>query len=391
MQRQPGQAWQRRACKANELFAQIDKECQRLGLRQHPFEGPEPYSELPFRQGLAGFISYDFGLALQGIDSRHQNPAPDVHLAWFEHAVINDHQLQKSYWLTPDHSSTPFPEPADPCRWQAAALTPDTTRAGYDQAFQHVQDYLYAGDCYQINLTYRFQGPFNGCASSAYQRLRQQLGGPFSAMMMADDHQLLSMSPERFIWSNGQAIESRPIKGTSKRFLAAAQDQASKESLQASDKDRAENLMIVDLLRNDLGRMAAVGSVKVPELFAIESYANVHHMVSSIRAELADGISPLACLLSAFPGGSITGTPKKRAMQIIDELEQSSRGAYCGSLFYQSADGGLDSSILIRTAEIWQGSVRVGTGGGVTIASELDSEYQETLDKVGQLVALLSH
>ncbi|RMF17475.1 MAG: anthranilate synthase component I family protein, partial [Gammaproteobacteria bacterium] len=198
-----------------------------------------------------------------------------------------------------------------------------------------------------------------------------------------------SFSPERFIQIRGRNIETRPIKGTRPRGATADDDRAQADALVTSEKDRAENLMIVDLLRNDLGRFCQPGSIRVPELFGLEHYSNVHHLVSTITGTLRDGVFPLDVLAGCSPGGSITGAPKRRAMEIIRELEPVQRGVYCGSLVYMTPEGDLDSSIAIRTLTADGQRLRVWGGGGIVADSDCDAEYEESLTKIRHLIQAL--
>jgi Anthranilate/para-aminobenzoate synthases component I len=208
-------------------------------------------------------------------------------------------------------------------------------------------------------------------------------------MSLADDNAILSLSPERFVRVSHHQVETRPIKGTRPRGKNSAEDAANAAELLASAKDRAENLMIVDLLRNDLGRTCRTGSVRVPQLFTLESYPNVHHLVSSVVGELADGKDALDLIGDSFPGGSITGAPKIRAMQIIDELEPTRRSLYCGSLLYLDVRGEMDSSIAIRSLLVKDGRVSCWGGGGIVADSDWQDEYQESITKVKVLLDTL--
>ena len=230
----------------------------------------------------------------------------------------------------------------------------------------------------------------SGSPWTAYQHLRQACPTPFAGYLtLGGDNAILSLSPERFLRVSQGQVETRPIKGTRPRGSEPSSDQAAARELLASIKDRAENLMIVDLLRNDLGRSCATGSVRVPELFSLESYPNVHHLVSSITARLAPGKDALDLLLGSFPGGSITGAPKIRAMQIIDELEPTRRAIYCGSLLYVDCRGEMDSSICIRTLLIRGGRASCWGGGGIVLDSDWQAEYQESITKVRVLLETL--
>ncbi|GAA0839648.1 aminodeoxychorismate synthase component I [Marinobacter szutsaonensis] len=279
----------------------------------------------------------------------------------------------------------------EPCSWKITEpfkprQSPDSFKAGV----QAVRDYIQAGDCYQANLSQEFVGKFSGDPWYAFQALAEANPTPYSAFIRAGEYSVLSISPERFLEIEGRTVKTSPIKGTRPRGKTPEEDAALAAELEASEKDRAENLMIVDLLRNDLSVNAATGSVSVDQLFALESYRNVHHLVSHIRAELAEGVSPLKALFDAFPGGSITGAPKIRAMEIIRELEPHWRGPYCGSVFYYGLDGRLDSNIAIRTLLCdSEGTIRCWGGGGIVADSDPEAEYQETLAKVGSLMGYL--
>ncbi len=267
----------------------------------------------------------------------------------------------------------------------AADLSVDTYRNGIER----IQTYIQAGDCYQVNFTQRFRAGCSGDPWSAYRALREACPTPYAGFVALEDGAIASLSPERFLRLQQGHVETRPIKGTRPRGADEHSDAAQAQALLASDKDRAENLMIVDLLRNDLGRSCRIGSVRVPQLFALESYPNVHHLVSCVTGELADGHDAFDLLAGSFPGGSITGAPKIRAMQIIDELEPTRRAIYCGSLLYVDVRGEMDSSIAIRTLLIHDGQASCWGGGGIVADSDWQAEYQESIDKVKVLLQTL--
>jgi para-aminobenzoate synthetase component 1 len=261
---------------------------------------------------------------------------------------------------------------------------------GYREAFSRIQLYIRAGDCYQVNLAQCFSSRYEGDPWQAYRRLRAVAAAPFSAFLeLPGNDALLCLSPERFISLHGHHVETSPIKGTRPRHLDALADRLAAEELLASSKDRAENLMIVDLLRNDLGRNCLPGSIHVDKLFEVQTYPTVHHLVSTISGELRDDASALDLLRDSFPGGSITGAPKRRAMQIIAELEPTARHVYCGSVAYISADGRMDSNIAIRSLWCESGELRCWGGGGIVADSQWQQEYRETFDKVGKFLASL--
>jgi para-aminobenzoate synthetase component 1 len=241
-----------------------------------------------------------------------------------------------------------------------------------------------------VNLAQRFSAGFQGEPWAAYRSLRAIAAAPFSGFIdLGNDDAVICLSPERFISLHGHRVETTPIKGTRPRHADSVADLRAAEELRGSEKDRAENLMIVDLLRNDLGRSCVPGSIHVERLFELHSFPTVHHLVSTISGELRHDRSAIELLRDSFPGGSITGAPKRRAMEIIAELEPHSRGVYCGSLLYVSADGRMDSNIAIRTLLCQNGTIRCWGGGGIVADSRWEAEYQETFDKVGRFLEAL--
>ncbi|TRX74949.1 aminodeoxychorismate synthase component I [Pseudomonas mangiferae] len=359
--------------------------------------------ELPFAGGLMGYLAYDFGRRLERLPTlaRDDLALEDARLGLYAWAMVTDHQCGTSQLVFhPGLSDAerrrlvalfdrPAATPAATFRLDAPFVA-ETDPEAYRRAIQRIQAYIQAGDCYQVNFAQRFRAPCSGDPWIAYQALRRTCPTPFAGYLALEHGDaLLSLSPERFLSVRERAVETRPIKGTRPRGLTPGDDQAQAADLLASPKDRAENLMIVDLLRNDLGRSCAPGSVRVPELFALESYPNVHHLVSSVTGHLADGKDALDLLAGAFPGGSITGAPKIRAMQIIDELEPTRRGPYCGSLLYLDVRGELDSSIAIRSLLVKDGAVTCWGGGGIVADSRWEAEHQESVTKVRVLLETL--
>lgn len=359
--------------------------------------------ELPFAGGLIGYLSYDFGRHLErvarlAVDDLH---LPDARLGLYAWALVSDHQARTSQLVFHpvlaeserqrlvalfSHATSGAPTSFK----LQGAMAPDLSLKAYEQAILRIQDYIQAGDCYQVNFTQRFRAPCSGDPWAAYCALREACPTPFSGFQsLPDDGAVLSLSPERFVRISEGEVETRPIKGTRPRGLTPEEDAANAAELLASPKDRAENLMIVDLLRNDLGRSCRIGSVNVPELFSLESYPNVHHLVSSVTGILADDKDALDLIAGSFPGGSITGAPKIRAMQIIDELEPNRRGFYCGSLMYLDVRGEMDSSIAIRSLLVKDGQVCCWGGGGIVADSEWQAEHQESLTKVRVLLQTL--
>jgi len=263
------------------------------------------------------------------------------------------------------------------------------TRPEFEAAVRRVQAYISAGDIFQANLAQRFTAPLAMEPLALYQRLRERSPAPYAAFLDLGDVIIASASPERFLSLQDGYVEARPIKGTRPRGRTPEEDRALAQALVTSDKDRAENVMIVDVLRNDLGRVCRYGSVTVPELWTLETHPTVHHLVSTVTGELAPGRDALDLVLAAFPGGSITGAPKVRAMQIIAELERCPRGPYCGAIGYVSVTGAMDLSVVIRTFVIAGETVTFQVGGGMTADSDPAAEYQETLDKARALLDAL--
>ncbi|MGM0692994.1 MAG: aminodeoxychorismate synthase component I [Pseudomonadota bacterium] len=359
--------------------------------------GDVPDSRLPFLGGLIGYWSYDLARRLEPVSgqARQAITLPASRVGLYDWALIQDHECRES-WLVGSakrrrqvHEWLEASTPQETSFRLTAPFAAELSRDDYLTRFSAVQSYIRAGDCYQINLAQRFSAPFEGDLWAAYRRLRSTTPTPFAGYLAWGDKALLSLSPERFLLCREGRVETRPIKGTRPRGATRAEDRKLARELRESLKDRAENVMIVDLLRNDLGRVCRPGSVQVPQLCGLETYANVHHLVSVVTGELARGASPLDLLAAAFPGGSITGAPKVRAMQIIDELEPSRRSAYCGSLGYVDVRGQMDTSIAIRSVIAEGGELHLWGGGGLVADSRGEEEYTETLDKIRHLMKAL--
>ncbi|WP_337047604.1 aminodeoxychorismate synthase component 1 [Serratia liquefaciens] len=358
---------------------------------------PAANTDLPFQGGALGLFGYDLGRRVEKLPQMAQADItlPDMAVGIYDWALIADHHRktltllsyedveQRWQWLC-SQQSEPQQDFTLTSRWQA-----NMTRQQYGEKFQRIQQYLRSGDCYQINLAQRFSADYQGDEWQAFQQLNASNRAPFSAFLRLPDNAVLSVSPERFLWLENQQIQTRPIKGTLPRLADAEQDAQQAQRLANSAKDRAENLMIVDLLRNDIGRVAEPGSVKVPELFVVEPFPAVHHLVSTITALLPERTPATELLRACFPGGSITGAPKVRAMEIIEELEPQRRNAYCGSIGYISACGTMDTNITIRTLFTESGRIYCSAGGGIVADSQEQAEYQETFDKVGRILPQL--
>ncbi|MBY7908310.1 aminodeoxychorismate synthase component 1 [Vibrio fluvialis] len=367
-------------------------------LQQHYLPALQYSDDLPFIGGALGYFAYDLGRRVERLPSlaEHDLTAPDMAVGLYEWAIVVDHQLktarvigqniENAESLLADGNQKPLTPFALSSPWQSN-MTPNS----YREKFTQVQEYLLSGDCYQINLAQRFQAHYQGSEWLAYLKLEQFNLAPFSAFIRTEQGAILSVSPERFLQVKDRIIETKPIKGTRPRSDDPVVDAANAAELAQAEKDQAENLMIVDLLRNDIGRVAKPGSVHVPKLFDIESFPAVHHLVSTIRAELDSQYECADLLRACFPGGSITGAPKVRAMEIIEELEPHRRSAYCGSIGYISRHGRMDTSITIRTLVAQNQQLYAWAGGGVVADSQCEAEYQETLDKLSRILPVLEN
>lgn len=357
---------------------------------------------LPFTGGMVGFWGYELCEQLEPDRIAHRAiNTPHMSIGLYQWALIADHkERQTSLVFHPDidHAlKEKILKAIDQFIDQTGSddfrllecFKPTQTREEYQSSFQKIQDYISAGDCYEVNLTQRFTAPFSGDSWEAFKHLRTISKAPYSAYISRPDLAILSHSPEQFISLENGHIATNPIKGTRPRGRSPEEDIAIAKELQRSQKDQSENLMIVDLLRNDLGKVCKTGTVSVPRLFALESYANVHHLVSTVTGELADNHDAFDLLNSTFPGGSITGAPKIRSMEIIRELEPVARAVYCGSIGYISCDGNMDTSITIRTILAKDGELHCWGGGAIVSDSDCEDEYQESITKVKNLMNAL--
>lgn len=359
--------------------------------------------DLPFTGGALGYLAYDFALPRQGLGLPRVSDWPEAAFGIYDTAFIVDHQQQRAWLSAPEarmaDAQTEWEELLASAQNVARALDSDPmfqvtgpvrahwTPEQYRAAFYRVQEYIQAGDCYQVNLAQPFSARYQGSPWALYAHLRQVNPAAFSAFLNFPWGAALSFSPERLLQLRQGRMQVRPIKGTCPRSENPVEDRQLAEALIHSPKDRAENVMIVDLLRNDLGKVAETGSVSVRQLCGLESNVQVHHLVSVVEARLkrevgTDLEAALAALEACFPGGSITGAPKRRAVEIIAELEAEARGLYCGSIGYIDRCGGLDMNIAIRSLSATQGILQFWAGGGIVADSDPAAEYQETLDKV---------
>ncbi|WEM43318.1 aminodeoxychorismate synthase component I [Photobacterium sp. DA100] len=378
-------------------------------IQQQLVPSTTPLKDVPFIGGAVGLFSYDLGRRVEKVANiaKHDIATADMAVGIYDWALVADHHTKRLYlvspsgssrkqWLLQHHKSAQLAASAtDSQRPHVFSLTSpwqaNMDKDEYRSKFDRIQQYLLSGDCYQINLTQRFSASYQGDEWQAYRLLEERNGAPFSAFLRTSDSAILSVSPERFLQHRHGQIETKPIKGTRPRDADPARDAALAEELRTTEKDRSENLMIVDLLRNDIGRVAKPGTVKVPKLFDIESFPAVHHLVSTVTGELDQQYTATDLLRACFPGGSITGAPKIRAMDIIEELEPNRRSAYCGSIGYVSRCGQMDTSITIRTLVANEQTLHVWAGGGIVADSQADSEYQETLDKLSRILPVLEN
>jgi para-aminobenzoate synthetase component 1 len=367
-------------------------------LLQH-FRLPDRGWPGPMAAGLMGYLAYDLKDALEELPKTSVDDTHLPHLLLYAPSIIVVHDKHDgtTKLMAPRRTSGQSDVNASIARFHEIASQPpatggefraDTdamqsnfTQPAYQDAVQRVIDYIAAGDAYQVNIAQRFRLPFEGSAFGLFRHLYAQNPAPFFAFIQAGDHQVVSTSPERFLLRTGAKVETRPIKGTRPRGKSEEQDQAMRHALTTSKKDDSELSMIVDLLRNDIGKVCAAGSVKVTQHKRLEAYQNVYHLVSVVEGELDTGKNSVDLVEAAFPGGSITGCPKVRAMEIIDELESCRRHVYCGSIGYLSFHDTMDLSIAIRTATILNNTISFSVGGGIVFDSEPLLEYEETLHK----------
>jgi para-aminobenzoate synthetase component 1 len=388
----------------------------------------------PFQGGAAGLFGYDLCHHIERLPRpRHDEFAvPDLAVGLYDWVFAFDHQEQRAWVVSTGlpmkaakqrhrravgrlqdvhrllrergrdaetrHASARRPELPPLTKDDLVPLHPlpglsgvcsNFRREDYLAAVARAVEYIHAGDCFQVNVAQRLLHPATLPPLELYERLRRRNPAPFAGYFDLGDFVLASASPERFLRVAGGAVQTRPIKGTRPRGRTLKEDRQRAEELLASAKDRAENVMIVDLLRNDLGRVCAYGSVTVPAVCRLESFEYVHHLVSEVHGRLRPGLGPIDLLRAAFPGGSVTGAPKVRAMEIIAELEPTARGPYCGSLGYIGFDGGMDTNILIRTFTLGRGWAQFPVGGGIVADSTPENEYAETLHKAEGLVRAL--
>jgi len=373
-------------------------------------------ADIPFTGGAVGYFSYDLCHFIERLPTTAVDDLqlPECYLAFYDSAIAVDHLTGKTYLI-----ATGFPELEEARRVRKAketlarlrsiltdarrpaeesglvvvdegtVLRSNFTHEEYLKAVAAAREYICAGDIFQVNLSQRFEASLNVSPYELYRRLRQINPAPFAAYLNFEEVGIVSASPERFLKVSGDWVETRPIKGTRPRGKTDVEDRAMARELLASAKDQAENVMIVDLERNDIGRVCRYGTVRVTELAILETFPTVFHLTSTVVGRLRPDKGRVDLLKATFPGGSITGAPKVRAMEIIDELEPTRRSVYTGSIGYLSFAGGMDLNIVIRTIIVKGGKAYFQVGGGIVFDSEPEAEYQETLDKGKALVQAL--
>ncbi len=389
-------------------------ELLRREMRRYPL--PAEIGLPPFQTGAVGILGYELGRHLERLPKPAPNDLgfPDMVMGLYDTIASFDAKERRAWVVASDFSGSAAASRRRPAEARAAAMAerilqapkladvewtargawrPEMSRSVYEKAVARVIDYIFAGDIFQANLSQRFIGaiPAGLDPFMLYRRLRALNPAPFAAYLACGEGgAVVSASPERFLRLGADgSVETRPIKGTRPRGQTPEEDHKFAAGLRASEKDRAENLMIVDLLRNDLSRVCNLGSVRVTDLFNLESFANVHHLVSEVRGRLAPGRGAVDLLAATFPGGSVTGAPKIRAMEIIAELEPARRGPYCGSIAWLGFDGTMESNIVIRTMTLKNGTAVAQAGGGIVADSDPAAEYDETITKIRALLACL--
>lgn len=382
-------------------FDFLEKELQKEKISKDKY----PLSNLPFSSGAIGYFSYDAAMHVEPLilTAKDDIKIPEVYFNFYDNFIIWDIK-NKKYFITamgklkPSKTSTEdildlitrgHQIKVDPFTEGNTKFYSNFEPDEYIETVEKVKEYIRSGDIYITNLTQRFKCSCEKESYDIYKNLRSINPAPFSSYLAFDDFQIMSSSPERFLQIKNKIVETRPIKGTRPRGNTPLEDEKNKLELLNSEKDKSELLMIVDLERNDLSKVCKPFSVKVTELFKLEEYSTVFHLVSTIIGELKDEVSSVKCIKECFPGGSITGAPKIRSMEIIDELEKIKRNIYTGAIGYFDFNGNSDFNIVIRTILKKDNTAYFGVGGGITWESEKESEYYETLDKAKALMRVL--
>ena len=379
-------------------------------IRQKLFHS-ENIANTPFTGGVIAAYHYEMGELFETLRQNQTNIGVGLgrfHCGFYDWAIL--YNLKKQQYFLIQHQTKNQDTDLEKlwtkrCQWLTVLSENASTSMSfslveqwksnyteleYHHSFNKIQDYILSGDCYQVNFAQRFQAKYKGDEYQAYQALLKENKAPFASFIRLPEQVIISVSPERLLLSKSNQVQSKPIKGTMPRSADEKIDLINKNTLLNSEKDKAENLMIVDLLRNDIGKVCKAGSVSVPKLFDIETFPAVHHLVSTVTGLLNEHYSSEDLLRACFPGGSITGAPKIRAMEIICELEKYQREIYCGSIAYINGNGDMDSSITIRTLVCNNQNIYCWAGGGIVADSNVESEYQECFDKVSKILPVLA-
>lgn len=350
---------------------------------------------LPFSGGVIGYFSYEFLHPRQNLEVRSCDyKTPLVQLGAYNWAIVIDHKRKQSHWVGSKTIASIIKKrlsgDIEEHDFSCGEFSSNTQTNDYYHSINSIHNYLLSGDCYQVNYSQRFNAKYSGSEFQAYLQLRKDNAAPFSAYIKTDYGAILSCSPERFISAKKSKVMTQPIKGTSPRGKTELEDAENSRQLMQSQKNQSENLMIVDLMRNDFNKVCQPFSVTAPHLFELQSFANVHHLVSTVQGVLNEASDHFDLFLNCFPGGSITGAPKLRACQIISELENNQRHIYCGSIAYFSTSGKTDSNIAIRSFLMEQESIYCWGGGGIVMDSKPEDEHDESIYKVFKLMNTLS-
>jgi len=367
----------------------------------------------PFQGGAIGHFAYELSHHLEHLPRNAADDLglPEMAVAFYDWLIAWDHATNSVWaivtglpdgdsrqaqerlsWIEERLQNAPLTSTSQALSIAASNLRSNFTRAQYIEAVKAVKEYLYQGDVYQVNISQRFEASISSSPWDLYLRLRRVNPAPFAAYLRYPEVAVLSASPEEFLRLENGVVTTRPMKGTRPRGKDTEDDRRLAAELLASEKDHAENLMIVDLMRNDLGKVCEIGSVQVPEMFIVEKYAKVFQMVSTVQGKLRPSLDAVDLLRACFPGGSVTGAPKIRAMEIIDELEPTQRSVYCGAIGYIGFDGTMRTAVPIRIMLVKDNHVYFQVGGGIVADSDPDAEYEETMDKArGSMEALGIH
>ncbi|MBK1879241.1 aminodeoxychorismate synthase component I [Pelagicoccus mobilis] len=369
--------------------------------KAYPEFGKQSGGDLPFYSGLIGYFSYDAGRQLErakfGFRSTEK---PLGRFGYYQGGIVFDHSTEETWLVAESEAASAAVEPIVEQAFGATGslsgdfelcseLRSNFEKEEYCERVESIRSLISQGEVYQVNLSQRFEAQFRGSGLELFFRLAEYSPAPYSAYLSFGDEEIVSSSPERFLYVDGEGATTRPIKGTRATGGSEIEAGRNEEELRGSEKDRSELLMIVDLERNDLGRVCEPGSVRVDELFRLERYATVIHQTADVSGTLENGVDAMACAKAMFPGGSITGAPKIRAMQVIDDLERGERGVYTGSIGYFDMSGRADLNIAIRTLRLAGNTLSYQVGGGVVWDSDPESEYEETLLKAKAMVKAL--